>query len=295
MKIKYNVNTCDHTPKMSEIMIHLTKVCPNNCIFCIDKINHGINQKIPNIQAIINTIDIYKDKVNNITISGGEPCIFINELLELVTWIKENTKLNILLITSIPNICYEQKDKFFKILDKCDSLQISLQYYSDVIGDRIRESKTTYDRHEFYKDIIEHFGADKIIGSINIFKPYFEHKYDIINNVMLFNQLGFKNIKICELFEADEYYIDIPKMLGIKMNSPFASGCKTEYKNTYDWTINGKPFDGHLYIKRSCFYRTKHQEANIWDFIKICTRWMFAKKYFFGVIHEDGTIAPYWL
>ena len=97
------------------------------------------------------------------------------------------------------------------------------------------------------------------------------------------------------MFDADDVYIDIPKMLKIKMNNPFSWGCKTEYTNTYDWVYNGKPFDGHLYIKRSCFYRTNHQKANIWDFIKMCTRWMFAKKYFFAVLHENGEIAPYWI
>lgn len=294
--IRYNVNTCDHSKEGSELMIHFTKFCPHHCPFCINNTNSGVNYKSkPDVDSIINTINIYKKYVKNITISGGEPFAFINELYELVSWIKENTSLKILIITSVPNICYKEKEKFFEILDKCDNVQISLQYYSDFIGDKIRQVKSDFDRKELYKEIINHCGIDKILGSINIFKPYFRDKDDIINNVMLFNLLGFKNIKICEMFDADEYYIDIPKMLGIKLPSPFASGCKTEYKKTSNWTLYGEHFNGHLYIKRSCFYRTKYQQASILDFIKICTRWIFAKKYFFGVIHENGEIAPYWI
>ena len=295
MKIRYNINTCDHSPKISELMIHFTKLCPNNCEFCIDKLNIGVNSKKPEIDKIIETVNEYKDKVKNICISGGEPFIFIDELLYFVNWIKENTDLKILVITSVPNICYKEKDKFFEILDKCDNIQISLQYYSDNMSDMIRQSKSNFDRKEFYKEILEHCGSDKILGSINIFKPYFENKDDIINNVMMFNRLGFKNLKICELFDADDLYIDIPKTLGIKMNSPFAWGCKTEYKGAKKWSLYGDNFDGHLYIKRSCFYRSKLKKANIWDFIKICTRWIFAKPYFFGVIHENGKIYPHWI
>lgn len=300
MKIKYNVNTCDHPYKESELMIHFTKVCPNNCSFCIDKINMGVNTAKPDINAIIKTIDRYKNDVKNITISGGEPFIYINELYELVSWIKENTNLKILIITSVPNICYKEKQLFFGILDCCDSIQISLQHYMTQIADKIRDSKSDFERNDFYKEILDHCGADKILGSINVLKPYFEYRWDILRNVMLFNQLGFKNIKICEMFDADELYIDIPKTLGIKMNSPFASGCKTEVKNVdklykKDAELCDYHFDGHLYIKRICFYRTHLKQASIWDFIKICTRWIFAKKYFFGVIHENGQIAPYWI
>lgn len=293
MKIRYNINTCDHPAEASELMIHFTKVCPNNCCFCIDKINYGVAAKKPDIDAIIKTINKYKDEVKNITISGGEPFIFIDELKTLVDWIKENTTLKILIITSVPNICYDQKEKFFDILDKCDNIQISLQHFNDSISDKIRQSKSTFNRTDFYKEIVNHCGTDKILGSINIIKPYFKDKDMVIWNIRYFNKIvGFENIKICELFDADEFYIDIPKLLNIKMNSPFAWGCKTEYKNIKKLIPD---FEGHLYIKRSCFMRSRKHEANIWDFIKMCTRWIFAKKYFFGVIHENGVIAPYWI
>lgn len=300
MKIRYNVNTCDHPAEASEIMIHFTKACPNNCSFCIDKLNIGVNTKKPDIKAIINSINRYKEYVKSVTISGGEPFIFMNELEELVNYLKENTNLKILIITSVPNICYKEKERFFNILDKCDSIQISLQHYVTTVADSIRETKSNFDRNNFYKEILDHCGTDKVLGSINIIKPFFENRWDILRNVMLFNKLGFKNIKICELFDADHLYVDIPKTLEIKMNSPFAWGCKTEVKNVdklfmKDPELHDYHFQGHLYIKRSCFMRTNSKEANIWDFIKMCTRWIFAKKYFFCVVHENGEVAPYWI
>ena len=299
MKIKYNVNICDNGPHRNELMIHFTKLCPNNCSFCIDKMNSGVNTKKPDVDAIISTIDKYKDRVKNVTISGGEPFVFMDDLQTLVNWIKENTDLKITIITSVPNACYDNKEKFFDILDKCDNIQISLQHYNEKVADTIRQSKSTFDRTLMYRTIATIY-EDKVLGSINILKPYFRTKYDILYCVMKFNEIGFKNIKICEMFDADDLYVDIPKTLGIKMNSPFASGCKTEVKDPQllfplDGNFGGYRFDGHLYIKRSCFYRTKHQKASIWDLIKISTRWITDKNYFFGVIHENGEIAPYWL
>ena len=128
-------------------------------------------------------------------LDGESPFIFIDELETLVNWIKENTVLKILVITSVPNICYDKKEQFFSILDKCDSIQISLQHYSNVISDRIRNSKSSFDRHSMYKALTSIYG-DKITGSINIIKPYFKTKYDVVSTVCQFNQLGFKNIKI---------------------------------------------------------------------------------------------------
>ena len=295
--IRYNINTCDHPAEGSELMVHFTKFCPHHCPFCIDKTNPGVNyKKKPNVDAIIKTINTYKDYVKNISISGGEPFAFIDELDKLITWIKENTSLKILIFTSIPENCFKDRERVLKILNKCDSIQISLQAYNEDTADRIRGVRSIGSKNAFYRDILEYCGEDKVVGSLNIIKPYFNSKEDIIAEVILFNHvIGFKNIKICEMFDADEYYIDIPKMLGIKLPSPFASGCKTEYKDAVSWSYLGIPFKGKLYIKRSCFYRTNHQKAKIVDLLKICTRWIFAKKYFFGVIHENGEIAPYWI
>lgn len=289
MKIRYNVNTCDHGA--SELMVHFTKACTNKCAFCIDKVNNGIISRKTEVNKIIETIDLYKDFVSMITISGGEPFLFIEELKRLVDYITDNTNLKLCINTSIPATCGLFENTMYDIFDKCDYIFISLQHYDERIADKIRGSKSVFDRQELYRRIVNKYG-DKVTGCINIIKPYFETKEEIQKVVLYYNVMGFKNIKICELFDADNLYVDIPKVLGIKMNHPFASGCKTELKNTQKIFPH---FNGHLYIKRSCFYRTRHQKANIWDLIKISTRWLFAKKYFFGVIHEDGTIAPYWI
>ena len=87
MKIRYNVNTCDHGA--SELMVHFTKACTNKCAFCIDKVNNGIISRKTEVNKIIETIDLYKDFASMITISGGEPLLFIEELKRLVDYITD--------------------------------------------------------------------------------------------------------------------------------------------------------------------------------------------------------------
>ena len=36
-KINFNTNLCDRIN--NELVLHLTQECPNNCCFCIDKLN----------------------------------------------------------------------------------------------------------------------------------------------------------------------------------------------------------------------------------------------------------------
>ena len=82
-KIKFNVNLCDRIN--NELVLHLTQECPNNCCFCIDKLNKHYNHEgKPDFAAIKQAILNYKDVAEQITISGGEPLIYINDVLDLV-------------------------------------------------------------------------------------------------------------------------------------------------------------------------------------------------------------------
>lgn len=288
-KIKYNINVCDHYA--NEVIVHFTKHCDNKCPFCIDKYNKGVSIDKPNVEAICNTLLKYKDYINEVTISGGEPFLYMDELIQLVDFIHlymKNSKITVM--SAIPYICYKELDKFNKILEKIDYLGLTPQHYKEDIADNIRGYKSKYDRQKFYKEIKY---KNKIGINLNCCKPYLCTKNEIISAIKHYNKLGYTNIRICEMFDKDDMYVNIEKILGIKLNSPFASGCKTNYSNEIKKFI--PDYIGDFYIKRVCFLRTKLLKANIWDMIKMITRCICAKNYFFGVIHEDGTIAPYWI
>ena len=286
--IKYNVNICDQIE--NELQVHFTKRCPNKCPFCVDALNGGLHNTInkPDVMSIFQRITEHKDEVDSVGISGGEPMLYMHELLNLVELIKENTTLKVYIITSLPYSAYKHKDILFKIIDLCDGISISPQHYDEVVADKIRGHKSLYDRQSFYAELPH---KEKITLNINMVKPYLCTKDEICKCIKHYNDMGFKNIKLAELFNREDMYVSFEDAFGIKLKSPFAHGCKTEFDIT-PWIPS---FDGKFTLKRVCFLVCKLRHATFSDTFKAATRPLFAKKYSFGVIYEDGSLHPYWI
>ena len=286
--IKYNVNTCDQI--FNELQIHFTKSCPNKCPFCVDALNKGLEKrpKEPDVSAIYKRILCYKDNIESVCISGGEPMLFMLHLLELVMLLKQNTNLKVYIISSIPDICFKQRNIFKKVLELCDGLAISPQHYKEDIADEMRGHKSTFDRQAFYAEMPY---KEKISINLNMVKPYLSEKDDILACIKHYNEMGFKDIKLVELFNMEEMYVNFEETFGVKLKSPFAHGCKTEFDIT-PWIPS---YEGKFTLKRTCFLVNKLLHANLSDMFKATTRKLFENKYFFGVIYEDGSIHPYWI
>lgn len=109
---RLNNNICDQI--FNEAQIHFTKNCSNRCPFCIDAFNNGVGNKKPDIDKIFLSVLNIKDKIDDIAISGGEPMLYIDELLQLVRNIKRFAKLNVTVITSMPITCWTHKETFLK-------------------------------------------------------------------------------------------------------------------------------------------------------------------------------------
>lgn len=286
--VKYNVNTCDQI--CNELQVHFTKKCPNKCPFCVDALNKGLHSKNvkPDVMAIFQRISDHKSEVDSVCISGGEPMIYMSELLKLVRLIKNNTELKVYIITSLPYSAFYHKEKLFEIIDICDGVAISPQHYDETIADEIRGHKSLYDRQKFYAELPH---KEKITMNINMVKPYLCTKEEICKCIKHYNDMGFRSIKLVELFDRDEMYVSFEKAFGIKLKSPFAHGCKTEFDIT-PWIPS---FDGNFVLKRVCFLVNKTLHASLSDTFKAATRALFANKYSFGVVYEDGSLHPYWI
>ena len=293
--LKFNVNVCDQTAK--DIEIHLTQKCDNKCEFCIDRMNNGIGYTgKPDVTDICLSLAILAPNAEIVSIAGGEPCLYLNELLEIIQWCKSNTKLKINLITSLPYNCYKNKEMFFEILDLIDTMTISVQHYDKYIADKIRNTNTPtrYNRNEFYKSLPH---KEKISITINSMYGFLDTKKDIIDNILYFNELGFTHIKLCEIMKYDKMFVNIEDTLGIKhLGEPFASGCNIPFDiNPIIHTIYpDRDYKGTFNLKRQCFYTTNKRHANIFSLIKVLFRRLFCKKYLFAVIYEDGSIHNYW-
>ena len=286
--IKYNVNTCDQI--FNELQIHFTKSCPNKCPFCVDALNKGLEKrpKEPDVGVIYKRILCYKDNIESVCISGGEPMLFMLHLLELIMLLKQNTNLKVYIISSIPDICFKQRNIFKKVLELCDGLAISPQHYKEDIADEMRGHKSTFDRQAFYAEMPY---KEKISINLNMVKPYLCEKDDILACIKHYNEMGFKDIKLVELFNMENMYVNFEETFDVKLKSPFAHGCKTEFDIT-PWIPT---YEGKFTLKRTCFLVNKLLHANLSDMFKAATRKLFENKYFFGVVYEDGSIHPYWI
>ena len=286
--IRYNVNTCDNHER--DLEIHFTKACENLCPFCIDRMNKGIDESPrPNVNAIMGPVIIYGDYIDYIGISGGEPCLYLDELYELCYRIKNLYPKKFLnLITSVPETCHKNKETFFKIIELCDNITISPQHHNQDIADIIRGKKSNYDREAFYKEIPH---KEKISVTINLIKGCLDTLDDVKKCLIYYNELGFTRFKLCELSKQPTMFVDLEKTLGIELPSAFSNGCLTK---DYDITGIIPNFNGTISLKRTCFYNNSLKEASIYDLIKVCTRWLFRKKYFFGVVYGNGEIHKYW-
>ena len=286
--IKYNVNTCDQI--CSELQVHFTKSCPNKCPFCIDATNRGLENKttIPHIGAIYKRILKYKDNIESVCISGGEPMLYMSDLLALIMLLKENTNLKVYVITAVPENCYKYKNLFKLILERCDGMAISPQHYNEEIADQMRGHKSTFDRQAFYAEMPY---KEKVTMNINMVKPYLCEKDEILKCIEHYNKMGFKDIKLVELFNMEKMYVSFEETFDVKLKSPFGHGCKTEFDIT-PWIPS---YEGKFTLKRTCFLVNKLLHANLSDMFKAATRKLFEKKYYFGVVYEDGSIHPYWI
>ena len=286
--IKYNVNTCDQI--CSELQVHFTKSCPNKCPFCIDATNRGLENKatIPHIGAIYKRILKYKDNIESVCISGGEPMLYMSDLFALIMLLKENTNLKVYVITAVPENCYKYKNLFKLILERCDGMAISPQHYNEEIADQMRGHKSTFDRQAFYAEMPY---KEKVTMNINMVKPYLCEKDEILKCIEHYNKMGFKDIKLVELFNMEKMYVSFEETFDVKLKSPFGHGCKTEFDIT-PWIPS---YEGKFTLKRTCFLVNKLLHANLSDMFKAATRKLFEKKYYFGVVYEDGSIHPYWI
>jgi organic radical activating enzyme len=250
---------------------------------------YGVGAKIPDIKAISKTILDHQEGLDDVLFLGGEPCLYLQELVECVKILREKTKLKLYVTTAIPKICYDKKKLFYELIGLLDGINLSVQDYREDIADEIRNvGKSEYDRQSFYKALPM---KEKIRINLNIVKPYLCTKEEIINCLKYYDMMGFNSIKLSEIQHGKEYYVSFSKLFGIKMKSPYSFGCQT-YLNMGE-IIKG--FKTPVLLKRSCFACEETLKASILDGVKVLSKIFVKPKNKYGVIYADGSLQKGWI
>ena len=286
MKNPFLKNCCDGV--YNSFDVHFTSACGNKCAHCIDLKYEGLGINKPDVDAISKTIIDNQNGYDNVLFLGGEPCVYLKELVDCVKQIRSKTKLKIYVTTSVPKICKDRFDLFTELLELIDGINLSVQHYKENIADEIRKVPARYDRQAFYKSLPY---KEKIRVNLNVVKPFLYTKEDITNCLVHYDKMGFNEIKLSEIQHGKDYFVSFEKTFGIKLGSPFYSGCQT-YIDMAKIVPN---FKTPVILKRSCFMCEKTLKASLMDGVKVGYR-LFGKnsENHYGVVYENGCLTNRW-
>jgi Predicted Fe-S oxidoreductases len=284
--MKAKCNCCDGI--YNSFDVHFTSACDNKCAHCVDNCYEGLHINKPNVEKIVDTIVSNSEGLDDVLFLGGEPCLYLEELIKCVEILREKTNLKLYVTTSVPKICYDKRDRFEYLISILDGLNISAQHYKENVADEIRKTKSQYDRQKFYNLLLH---KEKIRINLNIVKPYLYTKDDLTECLKHYDRMGFNSIKLSEIQHGKDYFVSFEKVFGIKLGSPYATGCQTYLD--MDSIIKG--FKTPVLLKRSCFMCEETLKASVDDGIKVL-RTLFRKptnKY--GVVYENGELKKGWV
>lgn len=284
--MKLRCNCCDGI--YNSLDVHFTSACDNNCKHCIDKRFYGIGISRPNIDAIVKTIMNNKDGLDDILFLGGEPCLFLTDLIECIKELRNKTKLKLYVTTAVPKICHDERSKFVELINLLDGINLSVQHYDEGIADEIRNTKSRYDRQGFYSSLP---CKEKIRINLNVVKPFLYTKQDLINCLSHYDAIGFNSIKLSEIQHGKEVYVSFTDVFELDMPSAYSEGCQS-YLATRNIFQN---FRTPVLLKRSCFLCEDSLKASFSDGIKLISKFFAKKKNKYGVIYEDGRIEKGWV
>jgi pyruvate-formate lyase-activating enzyme len=279
-------NCCDGI--YNSFDVHFTSACDNKCAHCVDNCYKGLKIIKPDKVAITETILANKDGLDDVLFLGGEPCLFLEELIWCTEQIKANSHLKVYVTSSMPKTLYDNRERFEHLLSILDGFNISAQHYREDVADEIRKTKSQYDRQAFYKNLPY---KNKIRINLNIVKPYLYTKEDITECLKYYDTLGFNSIKLSEIQHGEEYFVSFEKLFGINLGSPFSEGCQ-KYLDM-ESIIPG--FKTPVLLKRSCFLCEETLKASFKDGIKVFEQIFTPPTNKYGVIYEDGSLQKGWI
>lgn len=283
---RFSKNCCDGI--YNSFDVHFTGSCDNKCAHCIDNRFYGVGVKKPDIHAISKTIIDNSDGYDDVLFLGGEPCLYLDELIECIRIIKSKTNLKIYVTTSVPKVCFDKRDTFISLIEMVDGINLSVQHYDECVADEIRKTKSKYDRQSFYDGLPS---KHKIRINLNIVKPYLYTRADISNCIIHYDKMGFNEIKLSEIQHGSDCFVSFENIFGIKLKSPYYHGCQ----NIIDTSIILPTVKTPLLLKRSCFMCEDTLKASVMDGIKVLYKYVKPQApNRYGVVYENGLLTTKW-
>jgi len=284
--MKMKVNCCDGI--YNSLDVHFTSACDNKCAHCVDLCYEGLKIAKPDVDAIVDTILKNSDGVDDILFLGGEPCLYLDDLVRCVKLLREKTNLKLYVTTSVPKICHDKRDLFIELIELLDGINLSVQHYKEDVADNIRRTVSKYDRQKFYSELPY---KEKIRINLNVVKPFLYLKEDLEACLRHYDSFGFNSIKLSEIQHGKDVYVSFADVFGIKMKSAYAHGCQTYLDVNSIFPGMTTP----ILLKRSCFLCEESLKASLADGVKLLAKFVTPVKNKYGVVYENGTLTKGWI
>jgi MoaA/NifB/PqqE/SkfB family radical SAM enzyme len=284
--IPYKDNLCSkEATKM--LSIKLNDICNCKCLFCVD--NGGRRTKTLNVDKIVEEALSYSE-YKTVIITGGEPFLNFDEVIELATKLR-SSKDRIVLNTNGTLLDTIKVEKLNGIIDE---LQVSIHHFDETKHSEILGRSVSF---ENIKNSLEN---KKFMFSINstFNKEYSDSEMTIAVNKMieLSSYLNADRLRLTELkkvddsdfIAADKFFENDSPILSYNSNDLITKGC------TYYFTKNGIDIS----VKRLCKY-AKGKNAPAFSCCFINTNGQnkidVETKDTFKVIYSDGLVTDDWI
>lgn len=288
MKNPFKKNCCDGV--YNSFDVHFTSQCDNKCAHCIDEKYEGVGAKVPDVNAILDTIVENAAGYDDVLFLGGEPCLYLEELVACVKKVRRRTNLKVYVTTAVPKVCHDNPELFRELISWCHGINLSVQHYDEAKADAIRATTSKYDRQLFYNSLPQ---KHKIRININLTKPNLYKKLDIIKCIQHYDTMGFSEIKMSEIQHGVDHYVSFEDIFDLKMKSPYAHGCQTYLD--LEGLLNIKLY-GKFLLKRSCFMCESSLKASIADGVKVLYQTLApAPTNKYSVIYANGKMTKGWV
>ena len=283
---KLKCNCCDGI--YNSIDVHFTSACDNKCAHCVDLCYKGFGIAKPDVNKIVDTIVANSNGIDDVLFLGGEPCLYLEELIECVRLLQQRTKLKIFVTTAVPKTCFDNYSAFTVLLSKVDGINLSVQHHDEKVADQIRKTTSRYDRQNFYRHLPF---KEKIRINLNVVKPYLHTKEDLTACLRHYDAMGFNSIKLSEIQHGKDVYVSFAEVFGIKMGSAYAHGCQTYLD--MEKILPG--FKTPVLLKRSCFLCEDSLKASLADGVKMLLLAFTPISNKYAVVYEHGQLTKGWV
>jgi hypothetical protein len=283
--MKLLCNCCDGL--YNSFDVHFTSACDNRCAHCIDTRYAGKGISQPDPDAIIKTILENQDGFDDVLFLGGEPCLYLDDLVYTVKELTKRTSLKLYVTTAVPKICHDKYSLFCSLLGYLDGYNLSVQSHDEVSADLIRRTTSRFDRQAFYNSLPF---KSRMRINLNLVRPYLCTKEQLSECLYHYDKLNPASIKISEIQHGVDNYVSFEKLFNLKLCSPYSSGCQT-YLDTPEILPGLKT---KLLLKRSCFLCEDSLKASCADLIKGIAQVFVKPTNKYAVIYEDGTLEKGW-